>query len=73
MDKIKRLEPLYSNDLSKLAMFIMTNKEGLLTSSKDNSAVAASKCYSNNAGGLDQDSVISSDISAFEAFGTRGS
>ena len=73
MDKIKRLEPLYSNDLSNLAMFIMTNKDGLLTSSKDNSAVAASRCYSNNPGGLDQDSNVSSDVSAFDAFGTRGS
>jgi len=73
MDKIKRLEPLYSNDLSNLAMFIMTNKDDLLTSSKENSAMAISKCYSNNQAGLDQDSNISSEISNFETFGTRGS
>ena len=71
MDKIKRLEPLYSNDLSNLAMFIMTNKDDLITPSKENSTVAASKCYSNNQVGLEQDSNISSEISAFETFGTR--
>jgi hypothetical protein len=73
MDKIKRLEPLYSSDLSNLVMFIMSNKDELLTSSKENSAVTISKCYSNNQAGLDQDSNISTEISNFEAFGTRGS
>ena len=73
MDKIKRLEPLYSNDLSNLAMFIMTNKDDLLAPSKENSAVTVSKSHSNNQAGLDQESNISSEISAFETFGTRGS